>query len=1022
MAATGKKEYNVVINGISQDIKEVTSLYDALQKLNAEFEKTGKVSVHIGNTTKARTEASKEASKALTDEEKAAKKLAETETKILQVKDGLTKAQVAANAELKEANRLVALQVREEQAASNSVEQMRAELAKLTQEWKNTDMGSDRFKELTAQISETSGKLKDAEGSIGDFRRNVGDYENAIKSAIIPTQGLTGQLAAMAQAPGGIIAGLNGMTKAALTFIATPLGATLTAIVAVVSAFSKGISTSEENTAKFNKILAPLQVALDAVLNVLQKVVGWVLDYALFLMKAADATAGFIAGLVGMGDEYDKLADKAREGMELEQRRINLAKETRKLNEEEKKQQVEIADLRNKVAQKDKYTHEQRLSFLDEAIKKETEIAEKRKAIAEENLAVMEEEAARAQNTAEVEEKLSAARMAVSEATLNLMSRTRELNAQRVEALNAMKAETKEVTKAQTDAIRAAEDARLKLIVNTDEQARKILEASYNRQIEDLKYRLKTEENLTVTTRKAINDTIISLEEQKTVELDKLQKAQAEKSLSITREVEDSRISLIDNEYDKQYATINAQYDRQIEAYKKRLAEDKTLTENQQKEMSELIFNAQTARGDALIKLQAEQLQKETDQQLAAVENALKITQNRVGEMFVRDNDGLQLINVDATRKNLSETNKALDEYINGLQNYLSDLDFTHTQILANLKEGTPEYEAELQKYSVAVSDATKKIKDSQNEQVANTKDSKNLMLQYYQELFDKISQYARMFSDSLSMGVETASMALQAQLDALNESLEDINEKYDKAQEQSDKAAEHVENIEQQMQSASGGTAEALKVQLQDAMHARNEAAREEERLAREKERTEAEIAKKEKQMKRAELIQNIGVATANVAQGITAALSMGLPGIIMAAVISALGVAQVGIMTKQLVKLEDGGEIKGPSHAKGGVPIAGTNIEVEGGEFVINKTSYAANEGLVKLINDTPRAITAADISGILPGTVVVSGQANNDTGIIEAIQNIIIRPTVAVTDIQNASDTVVEVRDIAGFGEEN
>ena len=48
------------------------------------------------------------------------------------------------------------------------------------------------------------------------------------------------------------------------------------------------------------------------------------------------------------------------------------------------------------------------------------------------------------------------------------------------------------------------------------------------------------------------------------------------------------------------------------------------------------------------------------------------------------------------------------------------------------------------------------------------------------------------------------------------------------------------------------------------------------------------------------------------------------------------------------------DGGLITGPSHSQGGVAVNGTNIEVEGGEFVINKTSTQNNLPLIKAIND--------------------------------------------------------------------
>lgn len=48
-----------------------------------------------------------------------------------------------------------------------------------------------------------------------------------------------------------------------------------------------------------------------------------------------------------------------------------------------------------------------------------------------------------------------------------------------------------------------------------------------------------------------------------------------------------------------------------------------------------------------------------------------------------------------------------------------------------------------------------------------------------------------------------------------------------------------------------------------------------------------------------------------------------------------------------------ESGGLLKGPSHKQGGMPILGSNIEVEGGEYVVNKRSAAKNIGLLNTIN---------------------------------------------------------------------
>jgi hypothetical protein len=96
---------------------------------------------------------------------------------------------------------------------------------------------------------------------------------------------------------------------------------------------------------------------------------------------------------------------------------------------------------------------------------------------------------------------------------------------------------------------------------------------------------------------------------------------------------------------------------------------------------------------------------------------------------------------------------------------------------------------------------------------------------------------------------------------------------------------------------------------------------------------------------------------------------------------------------------------------------------VEVEGGEFVTNKQSYAANRGLVEFINDSPRAVTVADLVGLAPGgdntPVVVQDTANSgEDRLLEAIRGIEMRPVVSIVDIIDVTNQVTEVEELAGF----
>jgi hypothetical protein len=157
---------------------------------------------------------------------------------------------------------------------------------------------------------------------------------------------------------------------------------------------------------------------------------------------------------------------------------------------------------------------------------------------------------------------------------------------------------------------------------------------------------------------------------------------------------------------------------------------------------------------------------------------------------------------------------------------------------------------------------------------------------------------------------------------------------------------------------------------------------------------------------------------------------------GPVLAAVVAAAGAVQVGIMTKQLAKFADGGLLRGKRHSQGGMRIEGTNMEVEGGEYVINRESTNKNIDLIRYINSQRRELKTTDldsfftrsIHGVEPSfrqafeqggqlpTVEPAPNIDNEN-LIKAIQSIKIESKVAVTDIHRAQESMVYVTGWAG-----
>lgn len=581
------------------------------------------------------------------------------------------------------------------------------------------------------------------------------------------------------------------------------------------------------------------------------------------------------------------------------------------------------------------------------------------------------------------------------------------------------------------EAQRAAEDLKIKLMGQSYEAQRKIIITEYDRQKQDLQIRLKNEDKLTSKARKSINDQIVNLEKVKNQELDNLTVTRNEKELETLRQLEDQKTAFILGMEDRRRAEINTTYDRQIEDVKYRLQKEKDLTQAQREALNEMIIGYERQKQKELLDLAVEGANKTADIELKTVEYNLASAKSKIGDIIKRNKDkyGIAsgIIDPEATRKAAAEANDALQEYIVGLEFYQVDLKKAYEKTLSTLKEGTPEYREEMLKYAQANEDAAAKIKAAQNSIAENNKTAGEAQITHTSEVLGKVSEYAQAAAEAINVVTSTLTSGLQASLDSLNEQLDVINEQYDEAKEKREKYAEDVENIEAQVRSAQGATSDAMKSQLQDAMHLRDEAAREEQRLQKEKEKKEAEIKKKEKQIKKAELISNMAMAAANVAEAVTKMLTAGpISGQILAGITAAMGAVQIGIMAKQLSKLEKGGPIVGPSHANGGVNImidGKPSYEAQGGEFMINDKSYSANKGLTEFLNASSQPLTAADLVGIVPGFDALPTAVNdipsgaNNSDVVDAINGMEFNPIVSVTDIIDVTDEVTTVRDLAG-----
>lgn len=489
-------------------------------------------------------------------------------------------------------------EIKDHEAAEGSIKQMRIELSKMRKEYESmskTDRESDAGQALLGKIAGTTEELKKLEQAQGDWRREVGHYQNALEN-LSPI--LSRTIGAFKAASGGTM-NFNVALKNAGTAVKTfgkqllklAVNPVVLAIVAVVTVVKKlvdqfkqtddAMTALEQLFASFSPILEVFRGILSVIVGILTKVIGGLTSMVTAVMS-----------LVPAFGEASKAAQdyvKAMDQLEETERRYTV---------QTAKNEVEIARLKNKVAQADKYSVDERREALKEAMELEKQNLEMEKEVALEKLRLAEQDAARRNDTSdETKNTIAQLEAAYYQAIANTEAGMRRLYSQmakfnediRKESINTWKsiignsafstAEWKEADKEydkrvkameakaaayakmaadeaaaggdtteleakakqyrkeadderrtqrsehkkyldalkslsesyynnELNARRAYEDAVLSMMDDTLEKELKAVELEYDREIEDLRHKLKTEEHLTVKAREDIEKTI----------------------------------------------------------------------------------------------------------------------------------------------------------------------------------------------------------------------------------------------------------------------------------------------------------------------------------------------------------------------------------------------------------------------------------------------------------------------------------------------------------------------------------
>lgn len=228
---------------------------------------------------------------------------------------------------------------------SQTLGQLRNAYRQLSKEQREGAVGT----EMLGQIKLLDAELKDVDASMGNFQRSVGSYEEALRAVLPEEASQIVTLGKMVDKSGGVSAAFNvitsavgRMTKAAIAFIATPLGMVLTALAAAAGAAfalfnarNKEIEKQAEASAKAlerqKEQMDRLSADIDYTIRLLRAQGKETEANAMQMQKYEDAVTASKNALESFQSEYEQMSKREKraneENLKTLQERYNAARD-----------------------------------------------------------------------------------------------------------------------------------------------------------------------------------------------------------------------------------------------------------------------------------------------------------------------------------------------------------------------------------------------------------------------------------------------------------------------------------------------------------------------------------------------------------------------------------------------------------------------------------------------------------------------------------------------------------------------
>ena len=330
----------------------------------------------------------------------------------------------------------------------------------------------------------------------------------------------------------------------------------------------------------------------------------------------------------------------------------------------------------------------------------------------------------------------------------------------------------------------------------------------------------------------------------------------------------------------------------------------------------------------------------------------------------------------------------------------------------------------ELDSLEKSVSESIKDVNLDLNELVSIT----------VQSITQYVGQYIGILGGLWSTYNDIQMQRIEEEQDRLDEEYDMLEDAYRKQEDLTKGHMDKLKDIEDELKTSRGDRRAHLVEQLNAERQALIASLQEEQKIDKEKEANAKKQDALEKKRREQEKKNSIVQATINTFTAVTNALAVPpwFVGLALSAVALAMGMAQVSNIKKQ--KYAKGGILVGKSHNAGGIPVGMTGIEVEGGEYVINKRSTQKNMPLIDYINKSNKAITREDLNRFYDSgkqnVKMTTGSKFANGGVLPNLQlpsedtRIVIeddRPIVAqIVDIVNSANNYRQIQIMSGLVE--